>query len=181
MDHGVDHQTSSLSQHGGYGVIEDVDGVTDVVLRAMSHTPNARLREIMESFVRHLHSFVREVRLTESEYDIAIDFLNRIGKRTNDVHNEGILFADAVGFSTLVCLLNNGAHGAPQTAAALLGPFWRDTGHLLGEDAGLAEIHRLPRTTELMFFGMGLRKIRRKLSVPCPRRSASSRMVKPSA
>jgi len=36
------------------------------------------------------------------------------------------LFADAVGFSTLACLLNNGLHGAPQTAAALLGPFWRD-------------------------------------------------------
>src|SRR6516165_1220689 len=158
------HQTSPSSHHRWHGVIEDVDSVTDVVLRAMSHAPNPRLREIMESFIRHLHAFVREVRLTEGEYDVAIDFLNRIGKATHDAHNEGILFADAIGFSTLVCLLNNGAHGAPQTAAALLGPFWRDTGHLLGEDAGLAEIHRLPRTTELMFFGMGLRKIRRKLS-----------------
>ena len=125
MDHQI-NQTSSSPQHGGYGVIEDVDSVTDCVVRAMSRAPNARLRAIMESFVRHLHAFVREVRLTEAEYDVAIDFLNRIGKATNDTHNEGILFADAVGFSTLACLLNNGLHGAPQTAAALLGPFWRD-------------------------------------------------------
>jgi protocatechuate 3,4-dioxygenase beta subunit len=125
MDHRTD-QTSSSPQHGGYGVIEDANSVTDCVVRAMSRAPNARLREIMESFVRHLHAFAREVRLTETEYDVAIDFLNRIGKATNDAHNEGILFADAVGFSTLVCLLNNGLHGAPQTAAALLGPFWRD-------------------------------------------------------
>lgn len=130
-------QTSSSSGHGGYGVIENIDGVTDLVLRAMSRTPNARFREIMESFVRHLHAFAREVRLTEAECDVAIDFLNRIGRATNDAHNEGILFADAVGFSTLVCLLNNGAHGAPETAAALLGPFWRDHAPLTPNGASI--------------------------------------------
>jgi len=31
--------------------------------------------------------------------------LNRIGQATNDSHNEGVLLADALGFSTLVCLL----------------------------------------------------------------------------
>jgi protocatechuate 3,4-dioxygenase beta subunit len=108
------------------GLIEDAAGVTDVVLTAMSRAPDARLREIMESFVRHLHAFAREVRLTEAEYEKAIEFLNRIGKSTHDSHNEGILFADAVGFSTLVCLLNSGNRGATETASALLGPFWRD-------------------------------------------------------
>src|SRR6202008_2816178 len=54
-----------------------------------------------------------------------IDFLNRIGKSTHDAHNEGILFSDAIGFSTLVCLLNNGNAGATETASALLGPFLR--------------------------------------------------------
>jgi catechol 1,2-dioxygenase len=129
MDQPVPHSSPS-AQHNGHGVIEDADDVTDVVLRAMSHTPNPRLREIMESFIRHLHAFEREVGLTEAEYDIAIDFLNRIGKATHDANNEGILFADAVGFSTLVCLLNTGSRGAPQTAAALLGPFWRDNSPL---------------------------------------------------
>ena len=109
-----------------YGVIENADGVTDVVLAAMAGAPSPRLREVIAAFVRHLRAFVREVKLTEDEYDLAIDFLNRIGQATNDAHNEGILFADAVGFSTLVCLMNNGAAGATETTAALLGPFWRD-------------------------------------------------------
>src|SRR5208282_1124240 len=74
-----------------HGVIEDADGVTGVVLRAMARAPNPRLREIMESFVRHLHAFARETRLTEAEYDVAMDVLNRIGKATHDAHNEGIL------------------------------------------------------------------------------------------
>ncbi|MBR1123172.1 catechol 1,2-dioxygenase [Bradyrhizobium lablabi] len=91
----------------------------------MQDTPNPRLREVAAAFVRHMHAFAREVKLTEAEYDIGIDFVNRIGQATHDSHNEGILFADAIGFSTLVCLLNNGAGGASETASALLGPFWR--------------------------------------------------------
>src|SRR5208337_2147077 len=113
-----------------YGIIDNADGVTDVVLAAMAGAPNPRLREVMAAFVRHLHAFTREVRVTQDEYDLAIDFLNRIGKATNDAHNEGILFADAVGFSTLVCLLNNGPTGSTETDAALLGPFWRDNSPL---------------------------------------------------
>jgi len=109
-----------------YGIIENADGVTDAVLTTMAGAPNPRLREVMAAFVRHLHAFTREVQLTQDEYDFAIDFLNRIGKATNDAHNEGILFADVVGFSTLVCLMNNGPTAATETDAALLGPFWRD-------------------------------------------------------
>src|ERR1700745_2355682 len=106
-------------------IIESFEHVTPAVLEAMAQTDNLRLREIAASFVRHMHAFAREIRLTEAEYDIGIAFLNRIGKATHDSHNEGILFADAIGFSTLVCLLNNGSEGASETAAALLGPFWR--------------------------------------------------------
>jgi catechol 1,2-dioxygenase len=109
-----------------YGIIEKADDATDIVLRAMSGAPNPRLRAVMAAFVRHLHAFAREVQLTPDEYDLAVDFLNRIGKATTDSHNEGILFADAVGLSTLVVLMNNGGKGPTETAAALLGPFWRD-------------------------------------------------------
>jgi protocatechuate 3,4-dioxygenase beta subunit len=106
-------------------IIEDETSVTDVVLAAMEGAENPRLREVMAALTRHLHAFAREVRLTEEEFDLGIDFLNRIGQATNDTHNEGILFSDVLGFSTLVCLLNNGAAGATETASALLGPFWR--------------------------------------------------------
>ncbi|WP_341480624.1 dioxygenase, partial [Serratia marcescens] len=63
-------------------IIENHAAVTDIVLDAMSHAPNTRLREIMESLVRHLHAFAREVRLTEDEFEQGIDFLNRIGQAT---------------------------------------------------------------------------------------------------
>jgi catechol 1,2-dioxygenase len=106
-------------------IIDSEASVTGAVLDAMAAAPNERLREIMAALVKHAHAFAREVQLTEEEFDIGIDFLNRIGQATNDAHNEAILFSDAIGFSTLVCLLNNGQHGASETASALLGPFWR--------------------------------------------------------
>lgn len=115
----------SMRHQPASSIIETVEDVTPNVLRAMSNAGNARLRTVLDAFVRHMHSFAREVKLTEREYDLGIDFLNRIGQTTNDSHNEGILFADAIGFSTLVCLLNNGNAGASETASALLGPFWR--------------------------------------------------------
>jgi protocatechuate 3,4-dioxygenase beta subunit len=106
-------------------IIEDEASVTDKVLAAMRRAASPRLREVMAALVRHLHAFAREVHLTEEEFETGIDFLNRIGQSTHDAHNEGMLFSDAVGFSTLVCLLNNGRNGATETASALLGPFWR--------------------------------------------------------
>ena len=106
-------------------IVEDEASVTDKVLAAMRGAASPRLREVMAALVRHLHAFAREVRLTEEEFETGIDFLNRIGQATHDAHNEGILFSDAVGLSTLVCLLNNGHNGATETASALLGPFWR--------------------------------------------------------
>jgi catechol 1,2-dioxygenase len=106
-------------------IVEDEASVTDKVLVAMRGAASPRLREVMAALVRHLHALAREVRLTEEEFETGIDFLNRIGQATHDAHNEGILFSDAVGLSTLVCLLNNGHNGATETASALLGPFWR--------------------------------------------------------
>ena len=108
-----------------HGIIKDERSVTDTVLQAMAAAPSGRLREVMAAFVRHMHAFAREVRLTEEEFEQGIEFLNRIGQTTNDARNEAVLFSDAIGFSTLVCLLNNGRAGATETAAALLGPFWR--------------------------------------------------------
>ena len=106
-------------------IVEDEASVTDKVLAAMRGAASPRLREVMAALVRHLHAFAREVRLTEEEFETGINFLNRIGQATHDAHNEGILFSDAVGLSSLVCLLNNGRNGATETASALLGPFWR--------------------------------------------------------
>lgn len=106
-------------------IIDKQEQVTDAVLHAMAQAPDGRLREIMDSLIRHLHAFAREVRLTEPEWERAVEFVTGLGQATTDTHNEVILASDAVGLSTLVCLLNNGDAGNTETAAALLGPFWR--------------------------------------------------------
>ena len=114
----------SLGKFAG-SIIEDEASLTDKVLAAMRGGVSPRLFEAMAALVRHLHAFAREVQLTEEEFEAGIDFLNRVGQATNDTNNEGLLLSDVLGFSTLICLLNNGRNGATETASALLGPFWR--------------------------------------------------------
>ena len=107
-----------------HGVVNGADSVTDVVLKAMSRTPDPRLRELMESLVRHLHGFVRQTKPTEEEFERAVDFLVRLGQASGPEKNEVILLSDLLGVSTLVMMLNNTQeHG--ETDPALLGPFWR--------------------------------------------------------
>lgn len=106
-------------------IIRRQEEVTDAVLAVMERTSDPRLREIMVSLVRHLHGFVREVRLTEAEFQAATAILNEMGKLTSDTHNEPVLMAGSLGVSSLVCLLNNGDNGATETSQSLLGPFWR--------------------------------------------------------
>jgi catechol 1,2-dioxygenase len=105
-------------------LIDGEASITPVAIAAMANTGNPRLRQVMASFVEHIHRFIREVNLTESEFDQAVSFLAGIGQHTNDSHNEVILAADVLGISTLVALRNNPEQEG-QTAAALLGPFWR--------------------------------------------------------
>ncbi|MGJ4880667.1 dioxygenase [Bradyrhizobium sp. HKCCYLRH1065] len=99
--------------------------VTPAVLAVMERTENPRLREIMVSLIKHLHGFVRDVRLTEAEFREAAAIIAELGQRTNDSHNEVVLTAGSLGVSPLVCLLNNGDGGNTETAQSLLGPFWR--------------------------------------------------------
>ena len=105
--------------------IKTESDVTPAVLEVMERTRDPRLREIMISLVKHLHGFVREVRLTEAEFRDATAILNEIGKLASDSHNEIVLMAGSLGVSTLVCLLNNGDNGQTETSQSLLGPFWR--------------------------------------------------------
>ena len=106
-------------------IIETQEDVTKAVLAEMRRTPNPRTRELLELLVTHLHAFVREARLTEKEFQEAIALLNAIGKHTTPSHNEAMLLCGSLGVSNLVCLLNNGAHGARPTQANNLGPFYR--------------------------------------------------------
>jgi catechol 1,2-dioxygenase len=75
--------------------------------------------------VTHLHAFARDVHLTEEEFEKAVQYVVRLGQKTDDKHNEVVLMSGSLGFSTLICLLNNGNKGQTETTANLLGPFWR--------------------------------------------------------
>lgn len=104
-------------------MITSASSVLPAVLAAMERTPDPRLRELMAALTRHLHAFVQEVRLTEKEFERALEFLVDIGKASGDKKNEVVLAADLLGVSTLVALQNS--HPSAESHAALLGPFWR--------------------------------------------------------
>jgi len=106
-------------------IIGSEKDVTTAVLSELERTKNPRLRQIMFAFVRHLHDFAREVKLTEEEFQAAIGYIVALGKHTSETHNEAVLMSGSLGFSTLICLLNNGNRGQTETDANLLGPFWR--------------------------------------------------------
>ena len=106
-------------------IIANQQQVTPAVLAAITQAPDPRFREIMSALVRHLHGFAREVKLTEREFERAVGYVVALGRHTTDSHNEAVLMSGSLGFSTLICLLNNGNNGQTETAANLLGPFWR--------------------------------------------------------
>ena len=106
-------------------IVENQKQVTEAVLSELQRIQDPRKREIISAAVRHLHDFAREVKLTEDEFRQACAFIAELGKRTNETHNEVVLLCGSLGFSTLVCLLNNGDKGQTETTANLLGPFWR--------------------------------------------------------
>lgn len=96
------------------------------VLRANAGTSHARLKEVLDALIRHLHAFALEVDLTPAELDTGLDFLVRIGQSSGPHKHEGILLADILGLATLVQLRGARhalAHGG--TEPALVGPFWR--------------------------------------------------------
>lgn len=128
-----------------HGLIGGELSLTEAVIRAFEDTGDERLKTLMAALVRHAHAFVREVNLSERELETALDFLVGIGQATNDSHNEAVLAADVLGISTLVSLrCNPAAQG--QTAAALLGPFWRAEAPLCeaGENIARAPIDAAP-------------------------------------
>ena len=92
-------------------IVRNQEELTAAVMGVMSRTADPRLREIMESLIRHLHGFVRETRLTEAAFREATAILNEMGRLTTDTHNEMVLMAGSLGVSSLVCLMNNGDNG----------------------------------------------------------------------
>ncbi|MDX6309441.1 MAG: hydroxyquinol 1,2-dioxygenase [Nocardioidaceae bacterium] len=114
-----DRQRSSVSA-------EQKARETDLVERvaaSFDDTPNPRLRELTQSLTRHLHAFLREVRLTEEEWQQAIEFLTAVGHISDDRRQEFILLSDVLGASMQTITINNEAYRTA-TEATVFGPFF---------------------------------------------------------
>jgi catechol 1,2-dioxygenase len=98
-------------------------GSAEVVLARMGEDIDPRVREVMTSVIKHLHSAVKEVRPTYEEWLKAIQFLTRTGHMCNDWRQEFILLSDTLGVTMLVDAINND-HGAEATENTVLGPFY---------------------------------------------------------
>jgi hydroxyquinol 1,2-dioxygenase len=97
--------------------------ITDIVLARQADAKNARLKTIMDSAVRHLHAFAREVGLTEDEWFEGIKFLTEVGHKTDDKRQEFILLSDTLGLSMLVTAMNN-RKPPGCTESTVFGPFF---------------------------------------------------------
>ncbi len=95
------------------------------VVASFADCPDPRLRQVMESLTRHLHAFVRDVRLTEPEWNAAIAFLTAAGHITDDKRQEFVLLSDVLGASMQTIAVNNEAY-KNATEATVFGPFFID-------------------------------------------------------
>lgn len=111
--------------------------VTDAVVQQFEGCKDARLRQVMQSLVSHLHAFVRDVELTEAEWSRGIQFLTETGQMCDDLRQEFILLSDTLGASILVDAIT---HRKPTgaTESTLLGPFYREGAPELAPGASIA-------------------------------------------
>ncbi len=94
--------------------------ITNAFAEYAKNAPSPRTRELLVGLAGHLHSFVRENKVTQAEWGAAIDALTRAMKFTDDKRNEYILFSDLLGVSSLVDMVNAATSGTP---SSVLGPF----------------------------------------------------------
>lgn len=102
------------------------DKLTSAALARLRKAPNARMKQIMTSLIRHAHDFVREVGLTPQEWKTGIDFLTAVGHITDDKRQEFILLSDTLGISAMVDLVTHSRQAVGGTDSSLLGPFYRE-------------------------------------------------------
>ncbi|RSL91840.1 hypothetical protein BHE90_011527 [Fusarium euwallaceae] len=121
--------TKANGQNGGAPQEEGLgQAFTQQVIDSFGPKTDPRLREVMSSFVQHMHDFARETQLTVDEWMTAVKMINWAGQMSNDKRNEGQLMCDVIGFESLVDDITHRAaakDSASGTATAILGPFWR--------------------------------------------------------
>ena len=109
-NNGIDHRYDALTL------------ITEEVLARYAKTPDPRLREIMLSLIKHIHSFAKEVKLTAEEWAFTMGYLEETGKWCSPGRNEFMIFSDALGLSMLT-VTQDYPRPAHATEPTLVGPF----------------------------------------------------------
>lgn len=99
------------------------DNITDAVIGMSEGCGDARLKQVLDALVRHLHAFVREIEPSEEEWTRAIAFLTKTGQMCSDTRQEFILLSDVLGVTMLVDAINHRARNGV-TESTVLGPFY---------------------------------------------------------
>ena len=90
------------------------DQLTQQVIAAYSKIADPRTRELVVAFIKLLHDYVKDMKLSAKEYNFIWEFLTKMGQYTNDIEhkytpyirNEFLLMGDILGISELVELIN---------------------------------------------------------------------------
>lgn len=107
--------------------IVNQDNITDVVVASLGKHGSVtdRQRKIMTSLIKHLHGFIKDVKLQHDEFIGACQYLARAGKLCNENRQEFILLDDILGVEVLVDMMTNPIEGN-ESESTVLGPFYRE-------------------------------------------------------
>jgi len=97
--------------------------LTEEVIGSFAGASSPRNRAVLASLVRHLHAFIREVRLSDEEWRAGIDFLTRTGRITDERRQEFVLLSDVLGASMMTVAVNQ-PEDPRVTESTVFGPFF---------------------------------------------------------
>jgi hydroxyquinol 1,2-dioxygenase len=114
------------------------ENLTELALKQWGACHSPRLRQVMQSLVKHLHAFARDVEVTQEEWLTAVEWLAKTGKLSSEKRQEFILFSDVLGMSMLVDAMN---HRFPDgaTPSTVMGPFHIEDSPKMEMGANVAE------------------------------------------
>lgn len=110
-----------MNAHNESGFFTE-ENSAEVVIARNAGAEDARLRQVMDVLIRHLHEAVKEIEPTQEEWFKAIMFLTDTGHMCNEWRQEFILLSDVLGVSMLVDAINN-RKPSGASESTVLGPF----------------------------------------------------------
>jgi hydroxyquinol 1,2-dioxygenase len=114
------------------------ENLTELALKQWEACHSPRLRQIMQSLVKHLHGFARDVELKQDEWLMAVEWLAKTGKLSSEKRQEFILISDVLGISMLVDAMNHRFPGGA-TPSTVMGPFHIEDSPAMEMGANVAE------------------------------------------